>query len=206
MHVAQHEIQQERLALAEGPSHRHNHHIEILNVILQQNLLQSCSVQLKAMLILVGQYDLDGPGLFFLYHSLQTASLLSIRASPGIQRGLNDYTSDKRRVLWRREESKNHTLRSANITEMENLTKECETHYRVIIIQGCRKKKHFTFSSNISSSGEGVRLAALAEFEPELLRSNSSSSSSDVAKGGPCLRRKMGTSSTPLKPVEHRDK
>ena len=72
VHVPQHEVQQEGLALAKGPGHRHDHHVQVLQVILQQDLLQRSSVQLKAMLILIGQHDLDGPGLFFLYHSLRT--------------------------------------------------------------------------------------------------------------------------------------
>ncbi len=72
VHVAQHEVQQEGLALAEGPGHRHDHHIQVLHVILQQDFLQRCGVQLKAVLILIGHDDLDGPGLFFLYLSLRT--------------------------------------------------------------------------------------------------------------------------------------
>lgn len=64
---------------------------------------------------------------------------------------------------------------------------------------------HFTFSSRISSSVEGVRLAFLPEFEAVVLGSNSSPRSSGLAKGGLCLCRKMGTSSTPLKPLD-RDK
>lgn len=72
MHVSQHEVQQEGLALAKSPGHRHNHHIQVLHVILQQDLLQRCSIQLKAVLVLVGQDNLDGLGLLFLYHNLKT--------------------------------------------------------------------------------------------------------------------------------------
>jgi hypothetical protein len=64
MHVAQHEVQQEGLALAEGPGHRHHHHVEVLHVVLQQDVLQSRLVQLKAVLLFIGQDDLDGPGRF----------------------------------------------------------------------------------------------------------------------------------------------
>lgn len=71
MHVAQHEVEQEGLAFAESTSHRYDHHIQVFDVILQQDLLKSCNVQLKAMLILIGQDNLDGPGLFFLYQSLK---------------------------------------------------------------------------------------------------------------------------------------
>lgn len=71
LHVAQHEVQQEGLPLAEGSGHRHHHHIQVLHVILQQDLLQSCSIQLKTVLVLVGQHDLDRPGLRFFRHRLE---------------------------------------------------------------------------------------------------------------------------------------
>lgn len=72
VHVAQHEVQQEGFALAEGPGHRHDNHVQVLHVILQQDLLQRCGVQLKAVLILVGQHDLDGSRLLLLYCILET--------------------------------------------------------------------------------------------------------------------------------------
>lgn len=72
VHVAQHEVQQKRLALAKGPGHRHDHHVQVLHVILQQDLLQRRGVQLEAVLVLVGHDDLDGLGLFFLCCSLET--------------------------------------------------------------------------------------------------------------------------------------
>lgn len=72
MHVAQHEVQQKGLALAESPSHRHHYHVQVLHMILQQDLLQRSSIQLEAVVVLVGQDNLDGPGCFFLYCSLNT--------------------------------------------------------------------------------------------------------------------------------------
>ena len=71
VHVAQHKVQQEGLPLAEGPSHRHHHHVEVLHVVLQQDVLQGRLVQLKAVLLLVGQDDLDGPGHFLLCDLLE---------------------------------------------------------------------------------------------------------------------------------------
>ena len=74
VHVAQHEVQQEGLALAEGPRHRHHHHVEVLDVVLQQDVLQSRLVQLKAVLLLIGQDYLDGPGHLLLCHLLEKMS------------------------------------------------------------------------------------------------------------------------------------
>lgn len=71
VHEAQHEVQQEGLPLAEGAGHRHHDHVQVLHVILQQDLLQSCCIQLEAVLVLVGQDDLDRPGLLFLRHRLK---------------------------------------------------------------------------------------------------------------------------------------
>lgn len=59
---------------------------------------------------------------------------------------------------------------------------------------------NFTVSSKISSSGVGVKLAFLPEFDAVFLSSDSSPKSSGRAKGGRFLLRKMGTSSTPLDP------
>lgn len=72
MHVAEHEVQQEGLALTKGPGHRHDHHIQVLDMRLQQDLLQCCCVQLKAVLILIGQDNLDGTGLVFFNCGLRT--------------------------------------------------------------------------------------------------------------------------------------
>lgn len=94
VHVAQHKVQQEGLALAKGPGHRHNHHIQVLQVILQQDLLQRCSVQLKTVLILVGQDNLDGPGLFFLYCSLRTRVCNQSGLSLALREVQSDFTAD----------------------------------------------------------------------------------------------------------------
>lgn len=72
MHVAQHEVQQEGLSLPKGSSHRNNHHIQVLHVILQQDLLQCISIQLKAVVTLICLNNLDRPGLFALYSRLKT--------------------------------------------------------------------------------------------------------------------------------------
>ena len=95
VHVAQHEVQQEGLALTEGPGHRHDNHIQVLHVILQQDLLQRCGVQLKAVLILVGQHDLDGPRLLLLYCILETWVCNPSGFFSGIERHLSDYRGDE---------------------------------------------------------------------------------------------------------------
>lgn len=71
---------------------------------------------------------------------------------------------------------------------------------------GMRQERqlHITAFSWISSSGEGVRMSCLPEFEAVVLGSNSSPRSSGLAKGGLWLCCKMGTSSTPLKPLDNR--
>lgn len=61
VHVTQHEVHEERLALPEGPGHGHGHHLAVSDLLGQQDAAQRRLVQLKGVVVF-DQQHLDGPG------------------------------------------------------------------------------------------------------------------------------------------------
>lgn len=61
VHVAQHEVHQEGLALAEGPGHGDGHHLSVPDLLRQQDAAQRRLVQLEGVVVF-DQQHLDRPG------------------------------------------------------------------------------------------------------------------------------------------------
>lgn len=60
VHVTQHKVHEERLALPESPGHGDGHHLTISDLLRQQDAAQRRLIQLKGVVIF-DQQHLDGP-------------------------------------------------------------------------------------------------------------------------------------------------
>ena len=61
VHVAQHEVHEEGLALAESSGHRDGHHLSVSDLLRQQDAAQRRLVQLEGVVVF-DQQHLHGPG------------------------------------------------------------------------------------------------------------------------------------------------
>lgn len=61
VHVTQHEVHEEGLALAESSGHRDGHHLSVPDLLGQQDAIQRRLVQLEGVVIF-DQQHLHGPG------------------------------------------------------------------------------------------------------------------------------------------------
>jgi len=61
VHVAQHEVHEEGLALAKSPRHWNGHHLAISDLLIQQDATQRRLIQLEGVVVF-DQKHLDGPG------------------------------------------------------------------------------------------------------------------------------------------------
>lgn len=61
VHVPQHKVHQEGLALAESTGHRDGHHLAVSDLLCQQDAAQRCLIQLEGVVIF-DQQHLDGSG------------------------------------------------------------------------------------------------------------------------------------------------
>lgn len=61
VHVAQHEVHEEGLALAESPRHGDGHHLAVPDLLGQQDPTQRRLIQLEGVVVF-DQQHLDGPG------------------------------------------------------------------------------------------------------------------------------------------------
>lgn len=61
VHVTQHEVHEEGLALAESSGHRDGHHLSVPDLIGQQDAIQRRLVQLEGVVVF-DQQHLHGPG------------------------------------------------------------------------------------------------------------------------------------------------